>query len=133
MKKNSANIEVSEFSTPVSEFSPLIQLIQQKINQLEEKYLIESFFADIMQQGIIINKKYIKIFGISKFDTVYGYVSKDPSYNIIINNLNSIITYTYNNKKFVGDLPTDPNPLVISNFAYFHDIIFGYILKTYKI
>jgi hypothetical protein len=88
--------------------------------------LIENQIAKITPDKILlhdnqyINKKYIS--------GVKSYHSQDPTYKIINDHSIYTITYRYDNKLYKNKIPFDGyNPDLMSNYAYLHDMIIGYI------
>jgi hypothetical protein len=109
------------------------KFIKHILTKLTDIEFIELYLANFVKGGVIIHKKFKKKLNVSLFNGVCNHMSIDPTYDIIIDGLHTEISYIYNNIKYKNILPIDTNADTISNFAYFHDIIFGYILEEYPI
>ena len=90
--------------------------------------LIENQIARITPSKILlddnqyVNKKYIS--------GVKSYHSQDPSYMVINDHGIYTISYKYNDNLYRSLQSFDGyNPDLMSNYAYFHDIITGYIIN----
>ena len=123
------------FETNICDISNLKKLILNTINTINtinttDKYLVEDYFADIDQNGIQIHKNMQSIFCINRFKTI-RYNSIDPTFRIINNYGIYTIEYTYNNNNYYSMPMSSYNIDIISNYAFFHDVIFSYVLKQY--
>jgi hypothetical protein len=117
------------FETNICDISNLTKLILNTINTTD-KYLVEDYLADIDQNGIQIHKNMQSIFCINRFKTI-TYNSIDPTFRIINTNGTYTIKYTYNNNNYYSMPMASYNIDIISNYAFFHDVIFSYVLKQY--
>ena len=97
--------------------------IEHNIKTLD---LIENQIATITPNKIIlnkndyVNKKYI--------GGVKSYHSQDPAYKVINDHGIYTITYKYNDQSYRSNFSFDGyNSDLMSNYAYLHDIITGYI------
>ena len=117
------------FETNICDISNLTKLILNTINTTD-KYLVEDYLADIDQNGTQIHKNMQSIFCINRFKTI-TYNSIDPTFRIINTNGTYIIKYTYNNNNYYSMPMASYNIDIISNYAFFHDVIFSYVLKQY--
>jgi hypothetical protein len=112
--------------------------IKTKINNIINKYkyknnLIEFEIADFSREQILINKKYRQLLNFSVIGQKFSYNSADPTLRIKINDIETEVSYSYDNKTYKNILPFDTNYEIISNFLFFHDLIFGYILNQYSV
>ncbi len=94
-----------------------------------DMFLIEDCLANINKYSIQIHKDKRSTFCINCLKTV-TYNSIDPTFRII-NNGTYIIKYTYDNKDYRSFPMSTYDIDIISNYAFFHDVIFSHILKQY--
>ena len=101
-------------------------------NSHESDICIEENFADIGFNGISINKMYRDTFKINRFDNVY-YTSNDPTFKIDTSNDIVQISYTHDGTTYQSQKMCTYDPVLISNYNFFHDFIFGFVLDKYVV
>jgi hypothetical protein len=125
--KRFANTYGFERSTQdISKLKDLVLIASQNTGM----FLIEDNIADIDASGIQIHLDKRDIFCINRFKTI-TYNSKDPTFRIVKDDGVYIISYIYNGKKYCS-MPMDSYDVdIVSNYGFFHDIIFSYVLTEY--
>jgi hypothetical protein len=118
------------FESATRDMQSLAALIINVINTTTITFLIEDHLADIDGNGIQIHEDFRSAFCINRFKTI-TYNSMDPSFRIIQNDNICTIRYTYNGQEY-NSMQMEPfNIDFVSNYAFFHDVIFSFVLKQY--
>jgi hypothetical protein len=110
----------------------LSHLVKTQIDKYSDmNNIFEYLFADIDTTGISIANKYRDIFCINRFKSSSVYNSTDPTFKVETSNDLYYISYIYNDKKYNSICYDSYNIEIFSNYAFFHDVLFSYILEKY--